>query len=215
MALGNHEFDDGEDALVPFIDQAKFPILGVNIKPNNQSKANGKIKPSVVLEIGGEKIGIIGAVTTETPEIASPGPNIQIEDDVANIAAEVKKLSSEGVAKIIALTHIGYPREMEMIAKIPGVDVVVGGHSHTLLSNNPDHKAAGPYPTWVDNPLGYKVPVVQAASYSKVLGELNVTFNDIGIVKEAKGDPLWLDKSIIPDPAVLNGSPNSLRRSRN
>ncbi len=203
MALGNHEFDDGEDALVPFIDQAKFPILGVNIKPNNQSKANGKIKPSVVLEIGGEKIGIIGAVTTETPEIASPGPNIQIEDDVANIAAEVKKLSSEGVSKIIALTHIGYPREMEMIAKIPGVDVVVGGHSHTLLSNNPDDKAAGPYPTWVDNPLGYKVPVVQAASYSKVLGELNVTFNDIGIVKEAKGDPLWLDKSIIPDPAVL------------
>ena len=93
MALGNHEFDDGEEALVPFIDQAKFPILGVNIKPNNQSKANGKIKPSVVLEIGGEKIGIVGAVTTETPEIASPGPNIQIEDDVANITAEVKKLS--------------------------------------------------------------------------------------------------------------------------
>ena len=99
MALGNHEFDDGEEALVPFIDKAKFPILGVNIKPNNQSKANGKIKPSVVLEIDGEKIGVVGAVTTETPEIASPGPNIQIEDDVANITAEVKKLSSEGVSK--------------------------------------------------------------------------------------------------------------------
>jgi 5'-nucleotidase/UDP-sugar diphosphatase len=203
MALGNHEFDDGEDALVPFIDNAKFPILGVNIKPNNQSKANGKIKPSVVLDVGGQKIGIIGAVTTDTPEIASPGPNIQIEDDVANIAAEVKKLTDEGVDKIIALTHIGYPREMEMIAKIPGVDVVVGGHSHTLLSNKPEDKAAGPYPTWVDNPQGYKVPVVQAASYSKVLGELQVTFDDAGVVKEAKGDPIWLDKSITPDAATL------------
>ncbi|HEY5818284.1 MAG TPA: bifunctional UDP-sugar hydrolase/5'-nucleotidase [Mesorhizobium sp.] len=202
MALGNHEFDDGEDALVPFIDQAKFPILGVNIKPNNQSKANGKIKPSVVLDIGGQKIGVIGAVTTETPEIASPGPNIQIEDDVANIAAEVKKLEAEGVNKIIALTHIGYPREMEMIAKIPGVDVVVGGHTHTLLSNT-DPKAAGPYPTMVDNPGGYKVPVVQAASYSKVLGELNVVFDDSGKVKEAKGDPIPLDKSVTPDPDVL------------
>ncbi|WP_442582313.1 5'-nucleotidase C-terminal domain-containing protein [Mesorhizobium sp. ASY16-5R] len=203
MALGNHEFDDGEDALVPFIDNAKFPILGVNIKPNNQSKANGKIKPSVVLDVGGQKIGIIGAVTTDTPEIASPGPNIQIEDDVANIAAEVKKLTDEGVDKIIALTHIGYPREMEMIAKIPGVDVVVGGHSHTLLSNKPEDKAAGPYPTWVDNPQGYKVPVVQAASYSKVLGELQVTFDDAGVVKEARGDPIWLDKSITPDAATL------------
>ncbi|WP_274627815.1 5'-nucleotidase C-terminal domain-containing protein [Arvimicrobium flavum] len=202
MALGNHEFDDGEEALVPFIEQAQFPILGVNIKPNNQSKANGKIKPSVVLEVGGQKIGIVGAVTTETPEIAAPGPNIQIEDDVANIAAEVKKLAGEGVDKIIALTHIGYPREMEMIAKIPGVDVVVGGHTHTLLSNT-DPKATGPYPTMVDNPLGYKVPVVQAASYSKVLGELQVTFSDIGIVKEAKGDPIPLDSTVKADENVL------------
>jgi 5'-nucleotidase/UDP-sugar diphosphatase len=119
MALGNHEFDDGEDVLVPFLDKAQFPILGVNIKPNNQSKANGKIKPSVVLDVGGQKIGIVGAVTTDTPEIASPGPNIQFEDDVANITAEVKKLEGEGVNKIIALTHVGYPRDMEAIAKIP------------------------------------------------------------------------------------------------
>jgi len=203
MALGNHEFDDGEDVLVPFLDQAKFPILGVNIKPNNQSKANGKIKPSVVLDVGGQKIGIVGAVTADTPEIASPGPNIQFEDDVANITAEVKKLEGEGVNKIIALTHIGYPREMEAIAKIPGVDVVVGGHSHTLLSNNPDDKGAGPYPTMVDNPGGYKVPVVQAGSYSKVLGDLAVTFDDAGVVKEAKGDPIWLNKDVVPDAAAL------------
>ena len=203
MALGNHEFDDGEDVLVPFLDQAKFPILGVNIKPDNQSKANGKIKPSVVLDVGGQKIGVVGAVTTDTPEVASPGDHIKFEDDVASIAAEVKKLEGEGVNKIIALTHIGYPREMEAIAKIPGVDVVVGGHSHTLLSNNPDDKAAGPYPTMVDNPGGYKVPVVQAGSYSKVLGDLAVTFDDAGVVKEAKGDPIWLNKDIVPDSAAL------------
>jgi 5'-nucleotidase/UDP-sugar diphosphatase len=203
MALGNHEFDDGEDVLVPFIDKAQFPILGVNIKPNNQSKANGKIKPSVVLDVGGQKIGIVGAVTTDTPEIASPGPNIQFEDDVANITAEVKKLEGEGVNKIIALTHVGYPRDMEAIARIPGVDVVVGGHSHTLLSNKPDDKGAGPYPTMIDNPGGYKVPVVQAASYSKVLGDVVVTFDDAGVVKGAKGDPIWLDKSITPDAAAL------------
>ena len=202
MTVGNHEFDDGEDALVPFLDVIKFPVLSANVKANAQSKVGDRIKPSLVLDVGGQKIGIVGAVTTDTPEVASPGPNIAIEDDIKTITAEVEKLKGEGVNKIIALTHVGYPRDKEMIAKIPGVDVVVGGHSHSLLSNT-DDKAEGPYPTMIDNPDGYKVPVTQAASYSKYLGEFTVTFDDNGVVKEAKGDPIFLDKSIKPDAAVL------------
>ncbi|MBZ9747923.1 5'-nucleotidase C-terminal domain-containing protein [Mesorhizobium sp. CO1-1-7] len=202
MALGNHEFDDGEAALAPFLDMIKFPVLGANVKANAQSKLGDRVKPSVVVEVGGQKIGIIGAVTNDTPELASPGPNIKIEDDVKSITAEVEKLKGEGVDKIIAVTHIGYNRERDVIAKIPGIDIVVGGHSHTLLSNT-DPKAAGPYPTMVDNPGGYRVPVVQAASYSKYLGEFKVVFDDNGVVKSASGDPIYLDKSITPDPAVL------------
>ncbi|MDG4881772.1 5'-nucleotidase C-terminal domain-containing protein [Mesorhizobium sp. WSM4884] len=202
VTLGNHEFDDGESALVPYLDKAKFPIVSANVVPNDKSGAAGKIKPSMVVEIGGQKIGIVGAVTNDTPELASPGPNIAIADDVKSITAEVEKLKAQGINKIIAVTHIGYNRERDVIAKIPGVDVVVGGHSHTLLSNT-DPKAAGPYPTMVDNPDGYKVPVVQAASYSKYLGEFKVVFDDNGVVKEASGDPIFLDKSITPDPAVL------------
>ena len=80
--------------------------------------------------------------------------------------------------------------------------MVVGGHSHSLLSNT-DPKAEGPYPTMVDNPDGYKVPVVQAASYSKYLGEIKIVFDDNGVVKEATGDPIYLDKSVTPDAAVL------------
>lgn len=202
MTVGNHEFDDGEEALVPFLEEVTFPVLSANVHPNAQSKVGDKIKPSLVLDVGGQKIGIVGAVTTDTPEIASPGPNIAIEDDIKTITAEVEKLKAEGVNKIIALTHVGYPRDKEMIAKIPGVDVVVGGHSHSLLSNT-DDKAEGPYPTMIDNPEGYQVPVTQAASYSKYLGEFTVTFDDSGVVKEAKGDPIFLDKSIAPDPTVL------------
>ncbi|MER9856712.1 MULTISPECIES: 5'-nucleotidase C-terminal domain-containing protein [unclassified Mesorhizobium] len=202
MALGNHEFDDGEVALAPFLDMIKFPVLGANVKANAQSKLGDRIKPSVVVEVGGQKIGIIGAITNDTPDLASPGPNVTIEDDVRSITAEVEKLKGEGVNKIIAVTHIGYRRERDVIAKIPGIDVVVGGHSHSLLSNT-DPKAEGPYPTMVDNPDGYKVPVVQAASYSKYLGEFKVVFDDNGVVKSASGDPIYLDKSITPDPAVL------------
>ncbi|MET3581393.1 5'-nucleotidase [Mesorhizobium robiniae] len=202
MEVGNHEFDDGEAALAPFLDMIQFPVLGANVKANAQSKLGDRVKPSVVIEVGGQKIGIVGAVTNDTAELASPGPNVTIEDDVKSITSEVKKLKGEGVNKIIAVTHIGYKRERDVIAKIPGVDVVVGGHSHSLLSNT-DPKAEGPYPTMVDNPDGYKVPVVQAASYSKYLGEFKVVFDDNGVVKQASGDPIYLDKSITPDPAVL------------
>ncbi|WP_019171004.1 5'-nucleotidase C-terminal domain-containing protein [Pseudaminobacter salicylatoxidans] len=202
MTVGNHEFDDGEDALAPFLDVIKFPVLSANVQASAAAKVGDRIKPSVVIEVGGQKIGIIGAVTTETPEIASPGPNITIEDDIKTITAEVEKLKAEGVNKIVALTHVGYPRDKEMIAKIPGVDVVVGGHTHSLLSNT-DPRAEGPYPTMIDNPDGYKVPVTQAASYSKYLGEFKVVFDDNGVVKEASGDPIYLDAKIKPDEGVL------------
>ncbi|WP_018899741.1 bifunctional UDP-sugar hydrolase/5'-nucleotidase [Rhizobium sp. 2MFCol3.1] len=201
MTLGNHEFDDGEKALAPFMDKVAFPVTAANVEISDASTIKKKPEPSVVLEIGGQKIGIIGVVTTETPELASPGPNVKFTDDVAAITKEAAKLKAEGVNKIIALTHVGYTRDLSDIAKIPDVDVVVGGHSHTLLSNT-DPKAEGPYPTMVDNPGGYKVPVVTAASYSKYLGDVVITFDDNGVVKEAKGDPILIDSSFTPDPQI-------------
>ena len=202
MAVGNHEFDDGEEGLATFLEKANFPVLSANVKVDGMSALGDRVKAYTVLEVGGEKIGIVGAVANDTDELSSPGDHVMIEEDVASITAAVKALAGEGVNKIIALTHVGYPRDLEAIAKIPGVDVVVGGHSNTLLSNTSD-RAAGPYPTWVDNPLGYKVPVVQAYAYSKYLGDLEVTFSDIGLVKEATGEPIVLDASVTPDEAVL------------
>ncbi len=201
MTVGNHEFDDSEDGLAGFLDKVQFPVISANVLAGYKSKLIDRIKPSIVLDVGGQKIGIVGAVANDTPEISSPGPEILIGEDISTITAAVEDLKKQGVGKIIALTHVGYPRDLAAIAKIPDVDVVVGGHSHSLLSNT-DPKAEGPYPTWVDNPGGYKVPVVQAKSYSKYLGDLVVTFDDNGVVKEAKGDPILLDASFKPDEAM-------------
>ncbi len=201
MTVGNHEFDDSEDGLATFLDKVQFPVISANVLAGDGSKLGDRIKPSIVLDVGGQKIGIVGAVTNDTEEISSPGPKVLIADDVQSITAAVQDLKAQGVNKIIALTHVGYPRDLAFIAKIPDVDVVVGGHSHSLLSNT-DPKAEGPYPTMVDNPGGYKVPVVQAASYSKYLGDLVVDFDDNGVVKTAKGDPILIDSSFTPDPAI-------------
>ena len=175
-----------------------------NTEADAAIQARRQVKPSIVLEVGGQKIGIIGAVTNDTPETRLARPQHhhrgrrQVDD-----TAEVEKLK----ARRRQQDHRRDPYrlssdERDVIAKIPGIDVVVGGHSHSLLSNT-DPKAEGPYPTMVDNPDGYKVPVVQAASYSKYLGEFKVVFDDNGVVKAANGDPIYLDKSITPDPAVL------------
>ncbi|MFT2213222.1 5'-nucleotidase C-terminal domain-containing protein [Rhizobium giardinii] len=202
MTIGNHEFDEGEDGLATFLDKVTFPVISSNVLAGYKSKLIDRIKPSLVLDVGGQKVGIVGAVTNDTAEISSPGDNVLIGIDVDTITTAVQDLKKQGVDKIVALTHVGYPRDLAVIAKIPDVDVVVGGHSHSLLSNT-DEKAEGPYPTMVDNPGGYKVPVVQAGSYSKYLGDLVVTFDDSGVVKSAKGDPILIDSKIKPDEAVL------------
>ncbi|CAK7257659.1 MULTISPECIES: 5'-nucleotidase C-terminal domain-containing protein [unclassified Shinella] len=202
MTVGNHEFDDSEDGLATFLDKVAFPVVTANVAASASSKIGDRIKSFIVLDQGGQKIGIVGAVANDTAELSSPGPNVLIGDDVADITAAIGELKKEGVNKIIALTHVGYPRDLAAIAKIPDVDVVVGGHTNTFLSNTSD-KAEGPYPTLVDNPGGYKVPVVQAAAYSKYLGNLKVVFDDAGVVKESSGEPVLIDSSIKPDEAVL------------
>ncbi|MCQ4634342.1 5'-nucleotidase C-terminal domain-containing protein [Shinella sp. CPCC 100929] len=202
MTVGNHEFDDSEDGLATFLDKVQFPVVTANVAASASSKIGDSIKPFIVLEQGGQKIGIVGAVANDTAELSSPGPNVLIGDDVADITAAIGELKKQGVNKIIALTHVGYPRDLAAIAKIPDVDVVVGGHTNTFLSNTSD-KAEGPYPTLVDNPGGYKVPVVQAGAYSKYLGNLKVVFDDAGVVKASSGEPILIDASIKPDEAVL------------
>jgi 5'-nucleotidase/UDP-sugar diphosphatase len=202
MTVGNHEFDDSEDGLATFLDKVQFPVVTANVAASASSKIGDRIKPFIVLEQGGQKIGIVGAVANDTAELSSPGPNVLIGDDVADITAAIVELKKQDVNKIIALTHVGYPRDLAAIAKIPDVDVVVGGHTNTFLSNTSD-KAEGPYPTLVDNPGGYKVPVVQAGAYSKYLGNLKVVFDDAGVVKASSGEPILIDSSIKPDEAVL------------
>ena len=202
MTVGNHEFDDSEDGLAAFLDKVRFPVVTANVAASASSKIGDRVKPFIVLDQGGQKIGIVGAVANDTAELSSPGPNVLIGDDVADITAAIGELKKQNVNKIIALTHVGYPRDLAAIAKIPDVDVVVGGHTNTFLSNTSD-KAEGPYPTLVDNPGGYKVPVVQAGAYSKYLGNLKVVFDDAGIVKASSGEPILIDSSIKPDEAVL------------
>ncbi|HCI99876.1 MAG TPA: multifunctional 2',3'-cyclic-nucleotide 2'-phosphodiesterase/5'-nucleotidase/3'-nucleotidase, partial [Sulfitobacter sp.] len=137
-----------------------------------------------VIERGGEKIGLIGLTTEDTHELSSPGDNVVFTDSVAAVQGEVDLLTAQGINKIIVLSHSGYGVDQMVAENTTGVDVIVGGHTNTLLSNT-DEKAEGAYPTMVKD-----TAIVQAYAYGKYLGELNVTFDDEGKIKEASGDPI-------------------------
>jgi len=193
MTVGNHEFDDGPEVLASFMSAINFPILMSNADVSAEPLLADKLAKSTVIERGGEKIGLIGLTPQDTDELASPGENVKFTDPVAAVQGEVDKLTEMGINKIIVLSHSGYGVDQTVAAGTTGVDVIVGGHTNTLLSNT-DEKAAGPYPTMVGN-----TAIVQAYAYGKYLGELNVTFDDAGNITEAKGEPVLINASVAED----------------
>ncbi|WP_136683561.1 bifunctional metallophosphatase/5'-nucleotidase [Falsirhodobacter xinxiangensis] len=197
MAVGNHEFDDGPAELAKFEAAVDMPLLMANADVSQEPLLAGKFAKSTVLERGGQKIGVIGLTPQDNPELASPGPNVNFTDPVPAVQQEVDDLTAQGIDKIILLSHSGYAIDQRIAAETTGVDVIVGGHSHTLLSST-EEGAAGPYPTMVGD-----VPIVQAYAYSKYLGELTVTFDDEGKVTGTAGAPVLLDAKVAEDEATL------------
>lgn len=198
MAVGNHEFDDGPAILAKFIDNAKFPVVSGNIDVSTDSDLKDKVLDTLILSRGGEQIGIVSALAEDTDETSSPGDDVKFIMSEDSLKDAVERLDAAGVNKIIALTHVGLPRDKQIASSVAGIDVIVGGHSHTLLSNT-NEDAEGPYPVLVENPNGVMVPIVQAYAYGKYLGEIEIVFDDDGNVISATGEPIVIDSTIIPD----------------
>lgn len=209
MALGNHEFDNGVSGLLsPFLMKVKFPVLSANIKSDMHIASNitGYFQPYKILDVGGEKIAIVGYTSKETPVLSNPGPHLIFEDEISVLQLEVSKVLTLGVNKVIALGHSGFETDKLIAQKVRGVDVVVGGHSNTFLYTGtpPSNDVpVGKYPFIVNSDDGRSVPVVQAYAFGKYLGYLNVTFDTQGNVLHSSGNPILLDSSIPEDSALL------------
>ncbi|MGG3855728.1 5'-nucleotidase C-terminal domain-containing protein [Caldifermentibacillus hisashii] len=204
MTFGNHEFDlgatpEGHQALVDFIKGAQFPFVSSNIDFSGDEKftglfsdlissepEKGKIYNGIIKEINGEKVGIFGLTTAETVDISSPGA-VKFEEYLAEAERAVKAFEGRGVNKIIALTHIGYDdnanvdNDLTLATKVDGIDVIVGGHSHTTLSTpvvvDKDENGAKKDPT----------VIVQTGANNTNLGVLDVKFSKNGVIKESEG----------------------------
>ncbi|MCM3711734.1 5'-nucleotidase C-terminal domain-containing protein [Sporosarcina luteola] len=199
MTFGNHEFDlgsseDGHKGLADFIKKADFPFVSANVDfsaDNNfdglqlrevtAEPESGKIFNGIVKEVDGEKIGIFGLTTEETVDISSP-KEIIFTNYITEAKAAVEAFEELGVNKIIALTHIGFndsdaiDNDKLLAVNVPGIDIIVGGHTHTKLAEPFVHEGeAGP------------VVIVQANEHQKFLGQLDITFDENGVIKEYNG----------------------------
>lgn len=197
--MGNHEFDDGVDGLIPFIENVTFPIVTSNLDLSKQPNLRAtKLKNSTVLEVNDRKIGVIGYLTPET-KILSTTENVIFNDEVESIREEAKKLKAQGVDILIALGHSGYNTDKRIAKEVEDIDLVIGGHTNTFLYKGapPDSEVPeGFYPTKIKQENGRTVYVVQAYAYTKYLGNFTVSFDASGEVTYIEGNPILVDSTV-------------------
>jgi 5'-nucleotidase / UDP-sugar diphosphatase len=199
------EFDEGDSNLASFItalhgtNECATAVLGANVVPGETSplralQESGDLEKSLIVDFdNNEQVGIIGiSIRNKTLASSRPDAGTTLLDERETAMAEVKALTDAGVNKIILLTHIGYDLDLAWMVDIPGVDIIVGGDSHTLLgTENGVFNAEAPYPGVQSSVDGRTVCVVQAWEFAHGLGQLNVEFDDDGEVVVCQGFPVF------------------------
>ena len=225
MTIGNHEFDKGPQPLIDFMHGVlntdgtvkkanTIPMASANIAATSgplaavrvagEAVAGSKIGDYVIKTVGTKKIGIFGLTTAKTKVSSSPGPGVDFADPIATATATVAALKTAGANVIIALTHIGYDLDQQLAAAVDGIDLIVGGHSHTpLLPTDTTGigpvgvTALGPYPTLVTNTTsGKQIPVVTDWEWGKWVGDITLGFDTSGgtlSVISGTIHPVWAD----------------------
>lgn len=206
MSFGNHEFDFGIKGILPFLRNYKHPLVAANFDYSKEPLFTAEVNKSVVLNVNGHKIGVIGYITPETRVISDVG-YIEFLDEVESIKKESERLDAEGVKIIIALGHSGFEVDKSIAKNVPLVDVVIGGHTNTFLWNGKQPDIEVPediYPTVMIQKSGKKVPVVQAYAYTKYMGKLYTTFDDEGELIQFQGKPQLLNHLIPQERDMLD-----------
>ncbi|RPB23309.1 Metallo-dependent phosphatase [Terfezia boudieri ATCC MYA-4762] len=196
MTVGNHEFDGGDDKLAEFLGNLTFPAISANIHTNNTALAS-KLVPYKIFPK--HKLAIVAVTTETTPGMSRPGPGTRFEDPLTAIQRTVNEIKGkEKIDRIIALTHIGYDKDIELAKKTKGISLIIGGHSHTPLGDFPG--AVGKYPTIEENLDGDEVFIVTAYRWGEYLGYIDIAYDNDGKIVGYSGAPIHLTNQTTQDP---------------
>lgn len=189
MTFGNHEFDRGIAPIAGWIQRSRFPWLSANIDFSAEPTLAPLVKPYLIKQINGEQVAIIGVTTETTPESTLDVGKAVFRDAVASTRQQVAVLTALGVNKIILLSHLGYDQDKALAAQVAGVDLIVGGHSHSLLGDEQQLSIIGltplgPYPTEQQGADGKRVLVLQAWQWGHVVGRMQLRFTPDGEIAD-------------------------------
>ncbi len=202
LTLGNHEFDNTDEGLKKFIGflnnkgrcKNKTQVLSANVEFGKTSALyqTDLVKPYTIMDKEGQKIGLIGlTIADKTKNASRPNADTIFKDELTTAQNYIDQLKQQGINKIIVQSHLGYGMDKALAAQLSGVDVIVGGDSHTLLADaklkNYGMSPDGNYPTTLKNKDGEQVCVVQAWQYAYVVGQLKVNFDANGKVQACTG----------------------------
>jgi 5'-nucleotidase / UDP-sugar diphosphatase len=136
MTLGNHEFDWGRAVLADIVSQASFPFVSANVK-DGQGRSLEGTRPYVIVERKGLKVAIIGLSTPETAYTTKPDnvTGLTFLDPVTVLPQLISEVKGKGVQLVVLLTHLGLDEDKKVAAAVQGIDVIVGGHTHTVATN--------------------------------------------------------------------------------
>jgi 5'-nucleotidase len=179
---GNHEFDFGPDVLVQRVSESKFGWIAANVIDKRTGQPFGGAKRSVVREFGGVKVGLFGLVLPETKTTSRPGDNVEFRNPCETAKEVVSELHGQGVKVVVALTHLSM-REDKEVARCAGVNLIIGGHEHSLLESH-----AG------------SAPIFKMTSDARELGRI-----DLNITPDGELDSI--DWKVIPVDSTTKEAP--------
>jgi len=195
MALGNHEFDNGQENVSKYHEVAIFPILNANLL-----KEGKPIAPTyVILEIAGIKVGVVGLMTKDFYEVVSKSRIEGLELISLPVAAkDIVKEIDPFTDLVILLIHAGVEEAKELAREIKGIDIIIGGHRHMRLEQ-----------PVIEN----GVIILQTGSKTNYLGRLEIVVQGDSVSWYMGGlIPLWVD-SITVEPnlaAKIKGFENDI-----
>jgi 5'-nucleotidase len=180
--FGNHEFDFGPDVLLTRMKESRFGWIAANVIDRKTGVPFGGAQPYVIREFDGVKIGIFGLVLPETKTTSRPGPDIDFMNPCEVAQKTVSEIHGRGAKVVVALTHLSM-REDKEVARCSDVDVIIGGHEHTLLES-----AAGGAPIFKMTADARELGRIDL-NISKTSGELeSIDWKVIPVTAETKED---------------------------
>ncbi len=192
--IGNHELDFGPNVLSSLLVGLTAQCVTANYYLGKTKRSVGK--PDNV-SLGNLKIGIAGLVAWEdfkgedTKVAAKYLKGVDIEAETPKAKQLVEDFHSQGVTLIVLLSHLGFDRDQELAKAVPGIDVIIGGDSHTPIK--------GPHDDYLKAGDTY---IVQAGDRGHYLGRLDLHLDPQGHLTSANAKLIELDQHIKPDPEI-------------